>query len=139
MTAHPMSIRTLKTNSLASIFAIACLTCAGVSNVANAADASAGADSYDAHCAECHSIANPLKNKKGPGLFGVNERAAGTAAGYTNYSDAMKNANLKWTPDKLDAYVTNPKAMMPGTNMKFKGLSDAKERADLLEFLSRQK
>jgi cytochrome c len=132
-------MRTPKANALVRIFAMACFAYGAVSHVANAADASAGGDSYDAHCAECHSIANPLKNKKGPGLFGITDRAAGSVVGYTNYSDAMKNANFKWTTDKLDAYIRNSKAMMPGTNMKFKGISDAKERADLLEFLSRQK
>jgi cytochrome c len=56
-----------------------------------------------------------------------------------DYSDAMKAANLKWTADKLDAYIANPKAVVPEDKMKFKGLPDAKERGDLIEFLSQQK
>jgi cytochrome c len=139
MTGDEMKLLRLKTKLPRRILAIACLISLGVTHIASAADANAGADSYDAHCAECHSIAKPLKNKKGPGLFGITDRASASAAGYTNYSDAMKNANLKWTPDKLDTYITNSKEMIPGTTMKFKGISDAKERADLLEFLSRQK
>lgn len=104
---------------------------------AQAADATAGADSFDANCAECHSLAKPLKNKKGPGLVGIVGRASASVPGF-DYSDAMKAANLTWSKDKLDAYITNPKALVPNDKMKFKGLSDAKERADLIEFLSQQ-
>lgn len=128
----------LKAKALLAIVTTAWLGLSYLAPVAQAADANAGADSYDANCSECHSLANPLKNKKGPGLFGVTGRAAASVPGY-NYSDALKGANLKWTADKLDAYIVNPKALVPGTSMKFKGLSDAKERGDLLEFISQQK
>ena len=50
----------------------------------------------------------------------------------------MKAANLTWSKDKLDAYITNPKALVANDKMKFKGLADAKERTDLIEFLSQQ-
>ncbi len=109
----------------------------GVIN-AYAADVNAGADSFDANCAECHSIAKPLKNKKGPGLLGVVGRQSAANAGF-DYSDAMKAANLTWTEDKLDAYITNPKAVVPNDKMKFKGLANAAERADLIAFLAQQK
>lgn len=128
-----------KLNTLHSILAVFWLSAFVLSPIANSADASAGADSYDAHCAECHSIANPVKNKKGPGLFGITGQAVGSVPGYSKYSDAMKTANFKWTPDKLDAYFTNPRALVPGTTMKFKGISDPRERAELVEFLSTQK
>jgi len=124
---------------LQRILAVACLSVMGLAPLANAADVSAGADSYDANCAECHSLANPIKNKKGPGLFGITGRATGSVPGYSKYSDAMKTANFTWTPDKLDAYFKNAREVVPGTNMKFKGIRDAKERADLVEFLSTQK
>ncbi len=102
------------------------------------ADVNSGADSYDANCAECHSISKSLKNKKGPGLFGVIDRQSGSVAGF-EYSDAMKTANLMWTQEKLDAYIANPKLLVPNGKMKFKGLPNAKERTDLIEFLSAQK
>lgn len=102
-----------------------------------AADVNAGADSFDANCAECHSVAKPLKNKKGPGLLGVVGRQSAANAGF-DYSDAMKGANLTWTPEKLDAYIANPKAVVPNDKMKFKGLANATERADLIAFLAKQ-
>lgn len=83
-------------------------------------------------CAVCHAIvAN--KNGVGPSLFGVVGRKAGTAPGYT-YSAAMKSAAV-WTPQQLDAYLTNPKATVPGNKMPFNGVTDAQKRADIIAYL----
>lgn len=103
------------------------------------ADDGRGADSFDAHCAECHSVSSSLKNKKGPTLFGVVGRNAGAISNFNNYSDGLKQSGIVWTPDKLDAYITNPKAVIPDGKMKFKGMADASERQALIEFLSQQK
>lgn len=103
-----------------------------------AGDVGHGADSYDSNCAECHSIAKTMKNKKGPSLFGVVGRTSATVAGF-DYSPALKAAGFVWTPEKIDAYVTAPKKVLPDGKMKFEGLADAKERADLLAFLAEQK
>lgn len=102
------------------------------------ADVDKGADSFDANCAECHSLATPPRNKKGPSLVGVFGRSAATVPGY-EYSDAMKNSKITWTRDQLDAYIKLPKAAVPGGKMKFDGLSDAKERSDLIDFLETRK
>lgn len=103
-----------------------------------AGDAGRGADSFDANCAECHSIARTLKNKKGPSLFGIVGKPAATAAGF-EYSPALKAAGFVWTPDKLDAYAAAPKKLVPEGKMKFDGIPDAAERADLIAFLAEQK
>jgi len=84
-------------------------------------------------CAACHSVvAN--KNGIGPSLFGVAGRKAGTAPGYT-YSAAMKAA-AAWTPQQLDAYLTHPKATVPGNKMPFNGVTDAQKRADIIAYLA---
>jgi cytochrome c len=101
---------------------------------ANAADAGHGAKVFDEECAECHS-AKPGKNKKGPTLFAVAGRSAGSVADYV-YSDAMKASGVTWTPDKLDAYIAAPRKLVPGCKMKYDGLSSASARADLIEFLN---
>jgi len=101
------------------------------------ADVDAGADSFDANCAECHSL-KAGKNKKGPSLAAITGRKAASVSGFT-YSDGLAASGLTWTNDKLDAYITNPKTQVPAGKMKFKGLPDAKERADLIEFLAEQK
>jgi cytochrome c len=109
----------------------------GISSRAHAAgDATRGADVFDGQCAECHSV-KPGKNKKGPSLFGIAERKAGSIADFS-YSEAMKNCGITWNVDKLDDYVTHPKKTVPGDKMKFDGLENAKERADLIQFLITQ-
>ena len=103
-----------------------------------AGNAGKGADSFDTNCAECHSVAKTIKNKKGPSLFGIVGRSSATIPGF-DYSPAMKAAAIIWTPEKIDAYLTAPKKVVPDGKMKFDGLGDASERADLLAFLAEQK
>ena len=93
-----------------------------------------GKDVFATECAECHS-AREGKNKKGPSLFGVVGRKAATVAD-ASYSDALKASGITWTPDKIDAYVTAPKKLVPGGKMKYDGLASAAERAELLAYLA---
>ena len=97
-----------------------------------AGDAVRGKAAYGT-CAACHSV-KPGKNGFGPSLFGVVGRQAGSAPDY-NYSTAMK-ASGTWTPARLDAYLTNPKATVPGNKMPFGGVSDAQKRADIIAYLA---
>jgi len=83
-------------------------------------------------CAMCHSDL-PGKNGIGPSLFGVVGRDAGSAPGF-KYSEAMKTAG-KWTPERLDAFIAAPKAVVPGTAMPFGGVKDAAKRADIVAYL----
>lgn len=99
-----------------------------------AGDANAGADVFKSECAECHSPRQG-KNKKGPSLFGIVGRAAGTAPDY-RYSDALKQAHWTWTADKLHEYLSQPaKKANPGTRMKYDGLDDPKQLEDLITYL----
>lgn len=99
-----------------------------------AADVDKGKDVFATECAECHS-AREGKNKKGPSLFGVVGRKAATVAD-ASYSDALKASGITWTPDRIDAYVTAPKKLVPGGKMKYDGLASAAERAELLAYLA---
>lgn len=99
-----------------------------------AGDVEKGKDVFSTECAECHSVREG-KNKKGPSLFAVVGRKAATVADAT-YSDALKASGILWSPDKVDAYVTAPKKLVPGGKMKYDGLASAAERADLLAYLA---
>ena len=46
----------------------------------------------------------------------------------------MKAAG-KWTPEKLDAFLTDPKKTVPGNKMPFAGVKDAKRRADIVAYI----
>jgi cytochrome c len=86
-----------------------------------------------AKCQACHSLDEGV-NKVGPSLHGLIGRGSGTVADY-NYSDAMKNAHLAWTPEQLDQYLVNPRKTVPGTKMAFPGLPKPQDRADVITYL----
>lgn len=87
-----------------------------------------------AKCAICHRV-EPGKNFLGPSLFGVVGRKSATEPGFS-YSAAMKNADKTWNPATLDVYLTNPKALVPGTKMIFPGLPKAEDRANVIAYLA---
>lgn len=87
-------------------------------------------------CRQCHSFKVGAPGTFGPGLFGIFGRAAGGVAGYP-YSSAMKAAGWVWNAETLDAFIANPAATLPGTQMPFPGLPDAADRADLIAYLKR--
>ena len=97
------------------------------------ADPGRGADVFDTQCAECHSI-KAGKNRKGPSLFAVMGRRAGTADGF-NYSDAMKSSGIVWTATTVAHYVASPRAVVPQGKMKFDGTLGPSEMSDLISFL----
>jgi cytochrome c len=111
------------------------LLCCGVNALpALAGDAAAGASVFKQECAECHTTKEG-KNKKGPSLFGIVGRNAGSLTDY-NYSDALKNAKWVWTEDKLHWYLSQPaKQANPGTKMKYSGLDDAGQLDNLIAYL----
>ncbi|WP_132141907.1 c-type cytochrome [Luteibacter rhizovicinus] len=105
------------------------------SPLAAAGDPAAGADVYKSECAECHAVKEG-RNKKGPSLFGIVGRKAGSVTDY-NYSDALRKTTWVWTAEQLHTYLSQPaKQANPGTKMKYDGLSDAKDLDDLLSYLS---
>jgi cytochrome c len=97
----------------------------------------AGETIFKRYCAVCHSVA-PGTNKIGPSLAGIVGRAAGTAPGFT-YTAANKNSGITWTEENLDKYLTDPKAMVPGTKMLFAGLKSPEDRKALIAYLAKQK
>ncbi len=86
-------------------------------------------------CAVCHSAKAGSGPTIGPVLAGVVGRKAGSQSGFS-YSKAMSEAALVWDGATLDAFVTKPQSVVKGTRMTFPGLSDAKDRADLIAYLA---
>ncbi|HYB56710.1 MAG TPA: cytochrome c family protein [Alphaproteobacteria bacterium] len=84
-------------------------------------------------CKVCHSIVEG-KNGVGPSLFRVVGRKSGSVAGY-KYSDAIAKANISWDEKNLDAYIKDPKAVVPGGKMPFAGLKKDQDREDVIAFL----
>lgn len=114
----------------------ASLTLAVLSSAAGAAgDAKKGADTFAEECGDCHSAA-PGKNKKGPALFGVLGRKAGAVGDFSGYSEAMKQSGITWAAERIDAYITKPRQVVPGGKMKYDGLNEAAARADVIAYLA---
>lgn len=100
-----------------------------------AGDAARGAELFDNYCSECHTTREGGSSRSAPNLFGLIGRRTGMVAEF-NYSDANRTAGWIWSAETLDPYLTAPKTAIPGTVMKFQGVKDAGERADLIAFLS---
>jgi cytochrome c len=71
----------------------------------------------------------------GPSLAGLWNRKAGTLASFSRYSPALKSANIVWNDKTLDDWITDPQHVVPGNEMIFAGIKDARQRADLLAFM----
>ena len=99
----------------------------------SAGDATRGATVFRA-CAACHSTA-PGVHMTGPSLAHVWGTKAGTAPGFSRYSDAMKHADVVWNEATLDRWLTNPDAFIPGTTMTFPGIRDSQPRQDVIGYL----
>ncbi len=95
------------------------------------ADPAHGESLFEDMCMSCHIKAG---GGQGPSLVGVVGRPAASAPGAV-YTKALQEAKLTWTPDKLDTFLINPNAMVPGTAMPM-SIPDPKDRADVIAFLA---
>ncbi len=85
-------------------------------------------------CQGCHAVAPGGPSLIGPNLAGVYGREAAALPGYT-YSAALKASGITWTSAKLDAWLTDPSALVPGTKMAFTGIASPALRADVIAYL----
>lgn len=88
-----------------------------------------------AQCRVCHSVTKGGPAGLGPNLFGVVGTAAATRPGYA-YSPAMKASKIRWDRARLDIYLANPRAVVPGTKMVFAGLKDPAQRKAVIDYLA---
>ena len=94
-------------------------------------NAQTGAALYQQHCAACHNIDS---NKIGPAHRGVVGRRVGSLAGY-HYSAELAASRLRWTPQTLNKWLTNPEDLVAGQRMGF-SIESEQERADLIAYLA---
>lgn len=85
-------------------------------------------------CAACHSFEAGGPAIVGPNLHGVAGGAVAAVDGY-DYSPALRQAGGRWTPARLDRWLTRPQAFAPGTRMGFAGIPAETDRADVVSYL----
>ena len=96
----------------------------------------AGKAIFDHTCANCHSTAIGV-NKIGPSLWHVIDRPLASVQDYP-YSAKLRSMKARWgtwTTAHLDEYLTNPREVLHGVKMFFKGLPNEQDRADVIAYL----
>src|SRR5690349_19013446 len=96
-----------------------------------AGDAARGQELYTARCGACHSIDDHGAGPRHRGLF---RRRAGSEPGY-DYSPALRQSGIVWSAQKVDQWLANPNALVPGNKMVVQLANDARDRADIVAYL----
>ena len=126
-------LRTLRAIGLGLCATLPVATMAGAQMPLPATKPPDGATLFKQQCATCHTtnLSDPVR--QGPSLFKIVGRPAGKTDGF-RYSTGFTEANFVWDDTKLDAYLTNPQAMVPGSNMAYRQ-SKAETRATIIAYL----
>lgn len=101
---------------------------------AAAQDIKAGEALFE-RCVACHTVAKGDRHRVGPNLWGVFGTTAGQRENGYNFSTAMKNSDLIWNETTLSAYLENPDILVPGSRMRFAGMSKSDDRDDVIAYL----
>ncbi len=97
---------------------------------AAAGDARRGEQAYG-RCLACHALAY---DRVGPRHCGLLGRRAGSVPGF-EYSAAMKRAGITWDEKTLERFLADPRATVRGTTMTYDGITDLRDRLDLIAYL----
>ncbi len=93
-----------------------------------------GAIIYREACGQCHQL-NAGLNKKGPQLMNIYGAQAAELEDYT-YSQGLEQSGWIWDAKTLDPYIADAQKAMPESKMLSNPMPDAKERADVIAYLS---
>ena len=98
-------------------------------------DAAAGKILFRTKCTVCHSTEpGNNRNRPGPTLFGLIGRKAGSVPDF-HYSPANLASHKVWDEPTLEAYLVDPRSVIPGTKMAFTGIPNASDRANLIAYI----
>ena len=109
------------------------VTMAGAQMPLPAARPPDGTTLFKQQCATCHTINPADAVRQGPSLSGIVGRPAGKADGF-RYSAGFGEASFVWDDARLDAYLANPQATIPGSNMAYRQ-PKAETRAAIIAYL----
>lgn len=95
--------------------------------------ASDGSTVFAEHCADCHTLGHG-RARRGPPLAGIVGKPAAGVANY-RYSDAMRQAKIVWSRERLTSFLANPRQDLPGTRMRIRKELSQQEVVALLTYL----
>ena len=96
-----------------------------------------GEAAFKKQCMSCHT-GLPGMSTVAPDLHGVMGRKAGSLPNY-KYTDALKNADFVWTPEKMNEWLKSPHGVAAETAMIYAGEKDPKVRAQIVEVVEHLK
>lgn len=106
-------------------------------NATQIGDVIRGERLFQQKCGSCHMVGEGAKHGTGPHLNNIFDRTVAQFQDFT-YSEGINRARrdgMVWDLEHLDAYLTNPKVLVSGTNMDFRGLKKPRDRGDILAYL----
>lgn len=84
-------------------------------------------------CRQCHTLEEG-DNRLGPHLVDIVGREAAAVEDF-DYSGAMEESDITWSPDNIDQFIADPESFIPGNRMPFTGMPDQDERTAVIAFL----
>jgi len=85
-------------------------------------------------CAVCHAVTPEARRMIGPTLAGVVGATAGQQPDFA-YSQAMRDSDVVWSQETLDAFLENPQSFTPGNRMAYAGERNPERRAAIITYL----
>ncbi|HEY8127389.1 MAG TPA: c-type cytochrome [Hyphomicrobium sp.] len=92
-----------------------------------------GAALFKQQCATCHTTNLSDATRQGPTLAQIIGRKAGKVEGF-HYSPSLAQADFTWDENRLDAWLANPQAVVPGAIMPYRQ-ARAETRTAIITYL----
>ena len=88
-------------------------------------------------CRFCHAVREDDRDRMAPSLYKILGRPAGVSGNF-KYSNAlinMRENGLVWTPETIDAFISDPENFVPGNRMRVEGIKDPETRELIINYL----
>lgn len=98
------------------------------------ADYVVGRRAFQMRCSACHTLAEGGADLTGPNLWGVVGSQPGRRGAF-GYSEALRDAGITWSADRLDRFLADPARDLPGNRMAIPEGVPNPDRLALISFL----